>query len=310
MFQLVGESVDEITTSCSNDEPTNSYTASQINSSNDTTSLVDYATPGDTSLTEKSCCGVFEDQDCINASDNSLTSTSSVLKRSVSERPCPTSYDRAESKRIKLGRSFSWQDPITGRGSCSTLSYKETEIETSKQDNGEENNAYILDNTSNEEARMDKVNLTSPLVSVQATCSNPVANTSFQREMFAPRWIPPQIFQQFAFHSLAPYANPRWLQLYRQNAEVPSMESVFRQPFDTNLLKRVYANTAPDHRANITTASQFDNYQVTSTHCDKPSASVQYGQVASTSCNNPPVNVYYNQGVDTLRSESEDIPIS
>ena len=297
IFQLVGESVGDKTTYGPNDEPTDSYTSTgtQNNLNNDPSYLVGDNTPGNIA-TETSChdaveCDLNDTSDTQGTEGREQTS-SSPLKRSVSERSATTSDDYVANKRRKFGRSFSWQESSIGREPSGMSNSGATDIEPSKQDNGDENHEYTFNNAYNEEVHTDDVNLNSHTVSAQI---NQETDLQLQRQMFAPRWIPPQIFQQFAFHSLAPYANPRWLQLYRHNAELPSMESVFRQPLDTNLLRRVYANAASAPVANCAQVPQFENYQVVSTRCDKSADSVQYDQTVD---------------MNTERSETEDIPIS
>ena len=293
------------------------HSNSQQVSDSDSTCLKNRPASVDKGSTGETNCLAIKDQNKINSLDVNLVPRPSVLKRSASEIPDSQSSDITESKRSRPCRSASLHNPITGTEFCSN----DTEQEANRQETGDEINAFIPVDGNSHQSKTLCVDSTNLPPSTMHDTLQQASNTQLQRDTFAPRWISPQIFQQFAFHSLAPYANPRWLQLYRQNAELPSMEGMFRQPFDTNLLRRVYANTASDQEASIAQTPQLNSYGTASSPVDRSSLSVsvqpQYGHAVSTGSDNPTVNIqlYYNQSVhendvDISRSESQEIPLS
>ena len=323
MFQLVSEFVHGTTAPCTNSEHIDlqTHSDSQQASDSDSTSLTNRPAPTDKGSTGETAYQAIKDQNNINSPGVNLVPSPLILKRSASERPYSQSSDITESKRSRPCRSASLHNPITGTEFCSDITtYNDTEQEANKLETGDEISGFIpVDGNSHQSKTLCLDNTNLPPPTMHDTV-NQASNTQLQRDTFAPRWIPPQIFQQFAFHSLAPYANPRWLQLYRQNAELPSMEGMFRQPFDTNLLRRVYANTASDQVASIAQTPQLNSYGTVSSPGDRSSLSVsvqpEYGHAVSAGSDNPTVNIQllnhsvHENDVDISRSESQEIPLS
>ena len=182
----------------------------------------------------------------------------SPLKRSVSERISDTANYLEQTKRFKVSRRNSFQDTDSNKES-SDMKANSVNVEGGHGERAE-NNVYQRQSGSD---RTEVVENTNDLNSVKGE-ELKSTETRIQPPIYSPHWIPSHMFHQIAHYPLTSYTDPRWLQLCsssRKNTELPSMESVFRQPFDTNLLRRVYASS---NLATCTTTHSAQNSTQTS----------------------------------------------
>lgn len=202
---------------------------------------------------------VPRNQNVVIKNDTNVQTSSFPSKRPISERSTPPP-DYPINKRFRPERSHSYQETICSQESGNddlhsvSASIEQNNLHTEAGDKIDNDQTFeTIKNETNENNSGYKTHSTAALSAAEAIIQP-------QPHFYAPRWIPPEVFQQFAYHPLTSYPNPRWLQLCSKNIELPSMESVFRQPFDTSLLKRVYTN-AETSVANIASVPQSDNFQ-------------------------------------------------
>ena len=196
----------------------------------------------------------------------------SPLKRSVPEQISPTANYLEQTKRFKVSRSNSFQETDSSKES-SDMKANSMNVEGGHGER-DENNVYQRQSGSD---RTEVVENTNDLNSVKGEELKPT-ETRIQPPIYPPHWIPSHMFHQIAHYPLTSYTDPRWLQLCsssRKNSELPSMESVFRQPFDTNLLRRVYASS---NLATCTTTRSAQNSTQTSNDASVTGPQLGYAQ--------------------------------
>ena len=146
--------------------------------------------------------------------------------------------ESGNTKKLKLNRSFSNQECVQYKmypDDC-LLKTNATKTEETKDNNTKET---ISVSGQTDSAKTDEaINLIPGLKPPP---------TEIPPTLYSPHWIPPHVFQPLSYHPLPTYADPRWLKIYGGKPPITSMESVFRQPLDTHLLRRVYANLDAAH---------------------------------------------------------------
>ena len=195
----------------------------------------------------------------------------SPMKRTVSEETCISENDSEHNKRLKLGRSCSFQEVDLPQKPNNYTGTHPGLLNTEDKFIDQEKHNYHEQNTSSGTKTIEAKND----IAMNKMVALNVPETKIQSQMYTPPWIPPQMFQQFAYHPLSTYADPRWLHLCRQNSELTSMENVFRQPFDTSLLRRVYASLDTSKQTNsIPTSARHDGFTESTTSHNRHEQSV------------------------------------